>query len=96
MVYVLKRMRVKDALWELSDAERKEMLAARKKMMEAAGRKLVTGHYKSFTGDHIFILSYPNLEAVQKVREELMSHGGFGHSKYFEVEEEILYEVVDP
>ncbi len=93
MVYVLKRMRPKAALWELPESEITDIMAKRKKIMESGGRKRVSGHYKSFNGDHVFINSYPNLEALQKVREEMMSHNGLGHAKYFELTEEILYEV---
>ena len=95
MVFVLKRVRAKAALGELSDEEIKDMMATRRKALESAGMKRVAGHYKSFNGDHIFINSYPNLEALQKVREELMSPNGLGHEKYFELSEEILYEVAD-
>lgn len=71
------------------------MMAARKKILEAAGMKRVAGHFKSFKGDHVFIVSYPSLEAMQKAREQTMSSLHLGHDKYFELEEEILYEVQD-
>ena len=93
MVYVLKRMRPKAALWELSDAEIKEILATRKKIMESAGMKRVAGIYQSFGGERVVVSSYPSLEALQKVREETMSYYQLGHDRYFELTEEILYEV---
>jgi hypothetical protein len=95
MVFVLKRIRAKAAVWDLSDQEIKDLMATRRKALESAGMKRVAGHYRSFSGDHVFINSYPSLEALQKVREELMSPSGLGHDKYFELTEEILYEVAD-
>jgi hypothetical protein len=95
MVFVLKRIRAKAALWDLSDEEIKDMMATRRKALQSAGMKRVGGHYRSFSGDHVFINSYPNLEALQKVWEELMSPSGLGHEKYFELSEEVLYEVPD-
>ena len=93
MVYVLKRMRPKAALYELSEVEIKDILTARNKALESAGMKRISGHLRSLKGDYVFIDSFPSLEALQKVREELMSYRGLGHDQYFELTEEILYKV---
>ena len=94
MVVVLKRLRPRAAMWELSEGEVNEVLAARKKILESVGRKVVAGPYTSLNnGDWVVVLSYPDLEAVQKVREETMSYRHLGHGKYLEMEEEILYEM---
>ena len=51
MVYVLKRMQPKAALRELPESEIADIMAKRKKIMESAGLKRVSGHYKSFNDD---------------------------------------------